>query len=51
MGNADQSPLRLDFLRASQIESSETHIVFHIPEGVFWLDRALFSQNDALFGE
>jgi len=36
------------FSRTSQMESSKAHIVFHIPEGAFWLDTALLSQGNPL---
>ena len=51
MGDAHQTPLCLDLLQASQVESSKAHVVFHIPKGGFGLDAALFSQGDALLGK
>ena len=51
MGNADQSPLNFRFLKASQVESSKAHVVFHISECAFGLDTTLLSQGNALFGE
>jgi hypothetical protein len=51
MGAADQSPLRLGFLKASQVESSKTQVVFHIPECALGFNAARLSQADALLGE
>jgi hypothetical protein len=51
MGNADQSPLGFNLLEASQVESPETQVRFHIPEGAFGLDTELLSQGNALLGE
>ena len=48
VGNTNQSPLQLDFLQATQVESSKPHVMFHIPEGSFRLDTTLFSQGYAL---
>jgi hypothetical protein len=35
----------------SQVEYTETHVVFHVPEGAFRLDAALFSQSGVLLRE
>ena len=51
MGNADQSPLGFVLLKASQVESSKAHVVFHISESAFGLDTTLLSQGNTLFGE
>jgi hypothetical protein len=51
MGEAGQRPLRLDFRKSSQVESSKIQVVFHIPECVLGFDAARLSQADALLGE
>ena len=41
MGNADQQPLGIDFLLATQVESAEAHVVFYVADGCFHIHRAL----------
>ena len=39
IGNTHQTPLRFHLLKASQVESSETHVLFNDPEHWLYLDR------------